>query len=113
MPVNTPIANRVADYTVDIVGSGSYVKGRYKKGGFTPTTKSLAVFPLTTRDLTSLPEGFYTAEDVKAYQLGAPDIPLQSVLNFLGKKYVFMAVSDREKDGDFCYYICKKKDDNA
>ena len=113
MPLNTVIANRVADYTVDIVASGSYVKGRYQKAPITPTTKSLAIFPITTRDLTALPEGYYTIEDIKAYQLGSPDIPLQSVIHYNGKEYKVMAVSDRQKDGDFSYYIGKKIDDNA
>jgi len=112
--VNIPIKKRVAEYQVTLAGSGS--GGSYVKGIWVPSisgtvTKSLAIFKLDFKALQAMPEGMYTTEDVKIYEVGSATIPLHSTVVFEGKVYEFDMEADRDKDGQFSMYIAKKKEE--
>jgi hypothetical protein len=100
------------DYVVFEDTGETEVNGELTPGNQLETTKTLAVFKLTFRDLQASPEGQWTMEDVKVYELGDPTIPMESVLAIGTKRYRFTMLSDRDKDGGFSMYWAKKIGDN-
>jgi len=106
------IQEHVQSYVVDLYTGETMADGRVQEGIQQQVAKDLAIFRLRYRDLMALPQGQYTSEDVKAYELGNGTIPIESVITFEGSKFRVDQVSDRNKDGGFTMYIAKKIGDN-
>jgi len=106
------IQEHVATYVVRLDTGETDSGGRAQRNLQQETTKDLAIFRLGYRDLMSLPQGQYSSEDIKAYELGAKTITLQSVIVFEGSEFRVTSNSDRNKDGGFTMYVAKKVGDN-
>ena len=113
MALKDVIAKRTETLTISIWLGDSYIKGVLQQGSVTSQSRELAVFPMNDRDLQAFPEGMYSTEDLKCYQVGAVNIPLKSTMVYTnGKTYEFVALSDRNKDGEFSWYVARKQSDN-
>jgi len=113
MPVNIPIKRRLLEYEVVLSEdgvAGSYVDGIWQdKKASAPVIKKLAIFEVGTRDLKASPEGMFVMGDIKIYEVGAASIPEKSTLVFGSHTYEIVNISDRNKDGEFSWYIGRKK----
>lgn len=105
------VSRRAVSYVVYLYTGDVDSGGRITENNQLQTTKTLAIFPLTFQDLRNLPDGQYTTEDIKIYEVGTPTIPTESVVKYNGKSYRVMMVSDRNKDGGFSMYVAKKTGD--
>jgi hypothetical protein len=93
--------------------SENYVKGENVRTFATPETIQLACFPITEKDLKFAPEGVYTIEDRKFYEIGSGTIPAKSEIIFNNERYEIKSFSDRSFDGNFTKYMAKKITDDT
>lgn len=102
------IGRRVATYSVEIDNGESITNGEVERLAKTSTTKSLAIFRLTFKDLMHAPEGQWDSNDIKMYEIGAATITAESTVTFEGDDFNVMRISNRDKDGGFTMYWAKR-----
>lgn len=105
------VRRRLRAYVVRLNTGDIESNGRVTESNQLETTVQLAIFPMSFQDLKNFPEGQYTTEDIKIYEVGAPTITEESVVVFNNKQYRVMMISDRDKDGGFSMYVAKKTGD--
>jgi len=93
--------------------SEEYIDGENTRVFATSENYNLATFPMTDKDLRFAPEGVYTFEDRKFYQIGSGTIPMKSEITFSGSLYEVKSFSDRSFDGNFTKYFGKKITDDT
>jgi len=104
--VYTAIVKHLQTVTISNV-TESVVDGEYVETVVTGT-KQLGIFPLTMKDLNYTPEGAYTLQDKKLYEIGSGTIAKKSILNLSDGNYRIDEWSDRSFDGNFTMYIAKR-----
>lgn len=102
------IRRHLRTVSVSVYSSGTYVEGEWQESITASQDMSLAVFPITERELKFLPEGAYSSQDRSVYEIGGPGITLKSTMEFDGAVYLFDRVSDRDHDGGYTKYICRR-----
>lgn len=105
--VYSAIIKHLQTFTVE-TESGVYVDGDYVET-LTATTVDLASFPLTFKDLRMVPEGAYTAEDRKFFEIGEPTLNVHDVVISGSDRYRIMQITNRNNDGGFSAYIGKRE----
>jgi hypothetical protein len=109
--VHSAIVRHLRDVTVTPLGTEETIGGENVRVAGTPATMSLAVFPLSDRELKFLPEGVYRKQDVKLYEIGGPSIDLKSTVVVPdGDTYLVNDYADRNFEGGFTKYLCKRID---
>jgi hypothetical protein len=96
--LRTVTVNQHSEAKVDGEYIDTYVSG----------TKQLAVFPLTLKDLRHDPNGVYTLQDKKFYEIGAGTINPKSTVVMSDGTYTIDLWSDRNFDGGFTMYVGKR-----
>lgn len=110
--VHKAINRHLRTMTVDVFQSESYVNGEQVAVYATGVSKTLAVFPLSNRDMQFLPDGAYTFQDRKIYELGTGTLIDKSILNFDGDKYLIKGGTKRNFEGGFTTYMSKRIAEN-
>jgi hypothetical protein len=73
-------------------------------------TKNLCIIPITPKHLKYLPEGVYTLQDKKFYEVGSGTIAEKSIIQITETdKYRVNQIDDRYLDGGFTVYLGKKE----
>lgn len=107
--VSTAITRHLRTCTVTPVGTEQLIGGEYVTAGGVPVEMSLAMFPLSDKELKFLPEGAYTKQDIKLYEIGGRTIePKSLVATPDGDTYMVNDYVSREFEGNFSKYICKR-----
>ena len=106
------VREEIQTYVVRLDTGVTESGGRATKNIQQTVSRDLAIFRLGFRDLMTLPQGQYNQEDIKAYELGAKTITMESVIVFEGSEFRVVSNSDRNKDGGFTMYIAQKVGDN-
>lgn len=105
--VNVAIIKHLRTLTIETV-SGVTINGEYVEIT-TSGTRQLGVFPITSEELRTLPEGMYDFDDRKFYEIGAGTLNKKSYVIFNSNKYLLNRKSDRDFDGGFTVYFGKKE----
>jgi len=86
---------------------------RFVEGEYIETTasgtKQLAIFPMTLQDLRFDPNGVYTLQDKKFYELGSGTVNLKSTVSLSDGTYMIDQLANRNFDGGFTVYIGKRQ----
>ena len=107
--VASAIVRHKRTVTVTPPGAETLLGGEYVKVSGTPVSMSVAVFPLTDKELRFLPEGSYTKQDVKIYEIGGRTIEARSIVTVPdGGTYLVNDYVDRTFEGNFSKYLCKR-----
>ncbi len=101
------IVQRLVSYSVNIRSGSSIVNGKIIPT-YLSVNVSLAVIPFNFKTLKYLPEGFYTLQDVKVYEAGTTSLTKLSQFVYNGDTYEVKDIMDREEDGGFTEYLCKR-----
>jgi len=101
--------DNLESYSVN-VRTGTTINSGKIVPAYTAQQIELAVYPFDMTALNYLPEGFYTLQDVKAYQIGPAAITPFSQFVYDGNTYEVQAVMDRSDDPEvyFTEYLCKR-----
>ncbi len=75
----------------------------------TGVSVELALFPLGNRELKYLPEGQFTNQDLKVYEIGAGTLTDKSIINYNEKEYLVNGGTQRDLEGGFTSYLAKRK----
>lgn len=110
--VHIAINRHLRTMTVDVFQSESFVDGENTQVFSTGVNKTLAIFPLSNRDLQFLPDGVYTFQDKKIYEIGAGTLTDKSIVNFDGSRYIVDGGTKRNFEGGFTTYIGKRVSDS-
>jgi hypothetical protein len=110
--VHLAINRHLRDLVVEIPQSESYVDGELVVVSITGVNKELAIFPLSRRDLEFLPEGEYTFQDKKIYEIGSGTVEDKSIVTFDNSKYLVDGGTRRNFEGGFTTYIAKRISDS-
>lgn len=95
--------------TVTPPGTETRIGGEPVRVAGTPVEMSLAVLPLTDKELRHLPEGTYTKQDVKLYEIGGRTIQSRSTVETPdGDLFTVNDYVDRSFEGNFSKYLCKR-----
>ena len=108
--VHLAINRHLRSATIKGLVSESFVDGENVQTYAADVIKELAVFPLSNRDLRYLPEGEYTAQDRKFYELGEGTIKDKSEIEFDGIRYIVDGGTQRNFEGGFTTYVGKRID---
>lgn len=111
--VDKAIVRHLRSLEVTKLESEGYIDGENTRVFSTPSNIDLATFPLTDKDLRFLPEGVYTVQDRKFYEIGSGTIPLKSQVVFGGSKFEIKSFSDRSFEGNFTKYFAKRITDDT
>lgn len=107
--VHTAIVRHLRTVTVTPPGAEEVIGGEYVSVHGIPASMSVAVFPLTDKELRFLPEGAYTKQDVKLYEIGGRTIASKSLVATPdGDTYLVNDYVDRSFEGNFSKYLCKR-----
>jgi len=107
--VATSLKRHLRTCTVTPPGTEQTIGGEVVRTPGTPVSMSLAVFPLSAKELKFLPEGVYTKQDVKLYEMGGRTIQPQSTVETPdGDSYLVNDYTDRSFEGNFSKYLCKR-----
>lgn len=107
--VSTSIVRHLRSVIVTPAGSEQNIGGEVVRIPGAPVTMSLAVFPLSNKELKFLPEGAYTKQDVKLYEIGGRSIEKKSMVQTPdGDRYIVNDYVDRVFEGNFSKYLCKR-----
>ena len=106
--VHLAINRYLRTVTVKEFVSESFVAGENVQVYAADTNKELAIFPLSNRDLKYLPEGEYTVQDKKIYEIGSGTISDKSEITFDGSRYIIDGGTRRDFEGGFTTYIGKR-----
>lgn len=83
--------------------------GEATDSAYTPSSKQMAVLPISSKELQTLPDGLYDKFDRKAYTMDTSDIlPNESVLETDFGKFKIMSQDNRYYEAGFIVYYCKK-----
>lgn len=108
--VNKAIRKFLQPVLVDLFSSESFDgAGELTQVYETGVSVKLALFPLSNRDLKYLPEGQFTNQDLKIYEVGAGTLTDKSIINYSDNKYLVNGGSQRDFEGGFTSYIAKRK----
>lgn len=110
--VHTAIVRHLRTMTVDVYQSEGYVSGENVQVFSTGVSKTLAVFPLSNRDISYLPDGAYTFQDRKIYEIGAGTLTDKSILNFDSSRYLIDGGTRRNFEGGYTTYLAKRIAEN-
>lgn len=110
--VHIAIKKHLQTITVDTFIGESFVDGEYIPQYVTGVSMQLASFPITRRDLDFFPQGEYTFQDRRFYEIGAGTIQDKSVIMFGGDKYLVDGGTMRNFAGGFTTYLTKRISDS-
>lgn len=83
--------------------------GEVTDGAYVSSTKSMAVLPISQKELKILPQGLYDAFDRKAYTKDTADIlPNESILQTDFGNFKIVSQDNRYYEAGFIVYYCKK-----
>lgn len=91
--------------TVSVLTDGEWVPGAEEA----PITVSMIPIPITPAQLKNLPEGKYTAGDMRFYVKGPAAYPDGTVFVYKGISYKVRDINDREDHGNFTIYYGKRE----
>jgi hypothetical protein len=93
--------------------SEGFIRGQYSRTFGDVTSIDLARFPLTDKDLRYLPEGVYTFQDFKLYEIGSGTIPNKSEMILGSERFEIKSFSDRSFEGNYTHYLAKRITDDT
>lgn len=102
-------ANLVRPVEVTVTSTGSLVDGEMIPGEETTETANFIAIPITPAQVKNLPEGDYTAGDMKFYQKAAPRYAKGTVITLNGVAFEVRDIMDRTFEGGFTVYFARRR----
>ena len=106
------IKRHLRNLVVTNIVSEGYVSGELTKVTASGTV-SAAIFPLTNRDLRYFPEGAFTFQDKKIFEVGSGTITDKAIVTFDSSDYLVDGGTKRNFEGMFTTYMAKRIADNS
>lgn len=108
--VNKVLDRHLRDVTcLKYTGETIANNGEATDSAYTSSTKSMAVLPISQKELRVLPAGLYDSFDRKAYTKDISDIlPNESILQTDFGNFKVMSQDNRYYEGGFMVYYTKK-----
>lgn len=111
--VHVAIIRHLRAVTVDHFVSENYIDGENVQVYATGVSHELAIFPLSNRDLKYLPEGVYTFQDKKIYEIGASGtLRDKGIIHFDNDRFLIDGGTRRGFEGGFITYLAKRISDS-
>ena len=114
MPVMSNVAS-VIDRHIRTITCQSFqgvdvqANGEATDNAYIPSTKQMAVLPMSARELQTLPDGMYDKFDRKAYTKDTDDILLnESIIETDFGKFKVISQDNRYFEGGYVVYHCKR-----
>jgi len=110
--VHIAINRHLQSVTVDRYHTESYVDGELTPVYVTGVSVDVAVFPIGRRDLDFFPEGTYTFQDKKFYQVTSGTITDKSIITVGDDRYKVDGGTIRIFEGGYVTYFGKRISDS-